>query len=172
MKDHVDAPENIWQQHTPATLQTDESPSEATITHGGGSVIKFPVPRRNPVTDSNAATGIAAPVFHLSKVDSKLIDAELAELDAELAAEVTALDAEIAALDKEIHSAELEERREENRKTGAWAEEKAPPKVDPSLLNREATMVTKTLSNDGKKIVTRGVLDCGPVKIKFSSDGQ
>ena len=83
------------------------------------------------------------------------------------------IELELAELDLEIKRAELEEIQEaKSLTTNKFGEIKADPKVDPSLLNHEATMVTKTLSNDGKKIVTRGVLDCGPVKIKFSSDGQ
>ena len=80
---------------------------------------------------------------------------------------------ELDALNLELAAFALEEKQEASRVTKPVLVEKAPPVVDPSLLNREAPLVTRTITNSGN-LTIRGVLDTGldGLKIKFSADGN
>ena len=60
----MDAPKNVWQEHKPAPIQTDEAPSKVIIL---GSVLNLPSARPNPVTDSDAAKNVEGPRFNFAK---------------------------------------------------------------------------------------------------------
>lgn len=103
----------------------------------------------------------------VSKTDAALVEAEIAELDKELETHQAGIKAEIevqiAALDAEITEAAKAE-------APAPAEEKAPPVVDPALVNRgpEPGML-RTQDEKGREVV-RGWIP--GTSIYFTSDGR
>jgi hypothetical protein len=146
--------------HNPNVEQVSSLQVDPSLINNANKTVgtyDLPVPRREPVVDSDAA--VAQPVVFqpagrgvkpiLSKRDRMEIDTELAELNAEL------------------NAAELQE----HRATNAPKVEQAPAKINPQLLNREAVLVTK-ISDDGTAI--RGDLDTRlpGVVIRFSQDGN